>query len=685
MSDVFVFLGACAATAFGYLARHYGMAKLLWAWGFFMQGWKQAKPGYFTSFLSRFTTGTATGQEKQQHESENWWSGINEKARLLEEGRSEDHVVTEDGARDALVEPNAEDAHGASEGDGLKKLFKRGLELFEDASEDEPETAMDNSGYRNTNLHRRATEINPNWNLSKNYPDEINPSVKASINGTTLPIMAYYGEYSFTHVFVRGDDNLKVRVRPAKGDFNNWRVSPAPRLGVQDIKTSDGAVEFVLTSQQWKTHGYWIVKMEGYRALIILIDEEEDDEFSGDGIFYPSNYNVIKDGSAFATVGIQKALDDASAWGKKNGRHGKVVISYGKYLVGNLNIDSYTHIHFQPGAVFTFSGFRKDYRDDWLKSSANRYITWWLSTVQGSKNIKITGRGGLLDGNGKTSMDRGFDNGIGCAAMVPINTENFEWDGPIIKETGLWAFVPARSKNLTIKNLKVLNRLDMGEVDCIDVCESQNVTINRAIGIGLDDPFSTKTWENDKDVSRNWKGEPQQNKGITFRNCVAWTHCFGFKVGQGVMQDQSDILFEDCSVFNASVGIGVHHRWGKKTAMNIRFNNISIERITSTNMKMRTWFSVFVDAGDANSGGPIKNVTFENIKVLDIGTTKAKIEGTKGSIDGVSFRNVKILGKIAKSYDDLNIDRTLIDPNLVRGIVVLSTGTGRRKRREYAL
>lgn len=71
----------------------------------------------------------------------------------------------------------------------------------------------------------------------------------------------------------------------------------------------------------------------------------------------------------------------------------------------------------------------------------------------------------------------------------------------MIRDSGSWAVTPARSNDLTFKNLKIFNRFDMGENDGIDVNESQNVLVQHGIGIGLDDPYTTKTWDQTVDIS----------------------------------------------------------------------------------------------------------------------------------------------------------------------------------------
>ncbi len=72
----------------------------------------------------------------------------------------------------------------------------------------------------------------------------------------------------------------------------------------------------------------------------------------------------------------------------------------------------------------------------------------------------------------------------------------------------------ARSDHVTLTNCKHFNFLDMGEDDCIDVCESQDVTIERSIAISLDDSYSFKTWSEKTDIAKTWPGTSEQNHNI---------------------------------------------------------------------------------------------------------------------------------------------------------------------------
>jgi polygalacturonase len=111
--------------------------------------------------------------------------------------------------------------------------------------------------------------------------------------------------------------------------------------------------------------------------------------------------------------------------------------------------------------------------------------TWWIQTEFGSTNIKVYGRG-TMDGNGfhAQKVSKFVSN-----YLVPIATKNFQFDGPLLRDGSFWTVTVIQSEDVNFRNLKVINRRDIGENDGIDVVESSCVTVTRAISIAWDDSF----------------------------------------------------------------------------------------------------------------------------------------------------------------------------------------------------
>jgi hypothetical protein len=277
--------------------------------------------------------------------------------------------------------------------------------------------------------------------------------------------------------------------------------------------------------------------------------------------------------------------------------------------------------------------------------------------------VKIYGRG-TIDGNGKYATTT-YD--FASNLIVPMAATNFTFDGPLIRDSGAWAVTPARSNDLLFQNMKIFNRFDMGENDGIDVNESQNVVVRHGIGIGLDDPYTTKTWDQTVDISRDWPGSPEPVSNVLFDDLISWTYCYGYKVGQGMRQSQSGITFRNSVVYDAAVGIGIHHKYGAGALSDVTFDNIDIERISHENDDNRAWALFFVQNADGFGGGPVDGLEVKNIRVRDQGQTPGKLKGHNAQtmISSVAFDNVVMPGSAtpAQNLYQMNlIDRAFHAP-----------------------
>jgi len=451
------------------------------------------------------------------------------------------------------------------------------------------------------------------------------------VNGVEVPVVSYTDQYDYAGFSMSGlTANAEISLTDTGTEVTAFNISPQ-KFNINGT-ASGNKLSFSIAKGQ-----YLIVKIGNNRELVITADAAERDKplASGPGIFNITSapYSAKSSEQEMATVALQKAIDDAAAYG-----NGIVYVPAGVYPVGNLHLKSNTRLYLEGGAVLLFSGHKKDYQMNARKASQNRDITWWLYTDSGAHDIKIYGRG-TLDGNGKYATEKeGFGNHI----LTLLNTRNFSLEGITIRNSGAWAVLPVRSRDMVFQDFKLYNRFDMGENDGIDVIESQNVLVRHAIGIGLDDPFSTKTWSQATDIARNWPGRPKAQDNIRFEDCLSWTYCYGYKIGQGVLQDQSNIVFKNCVVYDAAVGIGVHHKWGNAAIYNVLFDGIDIEKLSHQNDDHRTWLVFLMQNGDKTGSGPISGISVNNIRVRDQGNSPGKIRGLNDSImiRNVSFKNV---------------------------------------------
>jgi hypothetical protein len=485
-----------------------------------------------------------------------------------------------------------------------------------------------------------------------------------SVNGTAVPINGYTG-YDYAQ-FSMGSGIAQIVVKKLNGtNVGKALISPM-KLGIQATLSHDTAT-FTLPGPQ-----YLIVKLDDQRQIVITADPAETEQLasSGTGTFNVTSppYRADSSRGSVTTKAVQDALNDASTFGSQPGHAaGIVYIPRGVYMVGNLELKSNTSVYLEAGAVLRVVPDKSLYRTtDAHKNSQNRDLTWWIYTAFGSRNIKLFGRG-TLDGNGMAATKAGF----GMNILVPIATSNFTLDGLTIRESASWAVIPVRSNTLQFTNMKIFNRFDMSEDDGIDVIESQNVTVQRGIGISLDDPYSTKSYtKTSGDITVNWPGNPEEVKNVKFDDVISWTVCYGFKVGQGVGDNQDNITFQNSVVYDSAVAIGIDHRAYQAAMTNVTFSNIDIEHIDNGNAGNRTWLAFTIEDQANDGAGPISGIQVKQINICDRGTTAGKLTGfsATSNISKVLFDSIKMPG--STTYATTLTEMNITNQQFVTGVTI---------------
>jgi polygalacturonase len=258
-----------------------------------------------------------------------------------------------------------------------------------------------------------------------------------------------------------------------------------------------------------------------------------------------------------------------------------------------------------------------------------------------------------------------------------MNCTGFTLDGPVLRDSGLWGVVVANSRKVALRNTKHFNRLDMGENDCVDICNSQDVTVERSIGISLDDPYSTKTWASHIDIAKQWSGSYLPNRNVVFDDCLSWTRCFAFKIGAGVWQDQENITVRNSVVYDSAHAIGISHSYGSADVRNVTFDGIDVERNTMTNLG-RSWARVVIDPRkpDGGDGGSVYDVRVRNVTVRDAGTDAVPVVGLSESksIRGLTFENITMPNRKAPAATLADVG--VVETKFADGIAVDHRGMG---------
>jgi len=457
-----------------------------------------------------------------------------------------------------------------------------------------------------------------------------------TVDGLNVQVTSFGGGYDYAH-FTRVSGAMNIQVKALYGSISQWAVSPK-KLPIS-ATVSGNTLSFTLNSEQ-----YLIVATDNRRLVIAIDPPYTKPASSGAGIRnVVTQYGADNQGGGFATVAIQAAIDATH-----NAGGGIVYVPAGRYYVGNLTLKSNVHLFMEGGAVFRFQGNPANYTQDAFKTSQNRWLTWWIKTTAGSTNIKIYGRG-TLDANATDTV--GTYN-FACNVVVPVGTSNFTMEGIVVRDAGTWSVIPARSNNITFRNVKMFNSVlnSMTENDGIDVNESQYVTIDRCLAIAHDDAFSTKTWAG-TGITVNWPGTPQPVNDVLVTNCLAWSDYYAYKIGEGTNQTQNNVRFVNNVAFDCAIGVGISAKWGSAPVTNTRFESIDIERVNGNSWGNSAWWHGWIHNVDGTGGAPITGAYLKNITVRDVGNTAAALEGLNATsrIDTVTFENVVMPGQTTRA------------------------------------
>ncbi|CAM1510747.1 Fc.00g082600.m01.CDS01 [Cosmosporella sp. VM-42] len=353
---------------------------------------------------------------------------------------------------------------------------------------------------------------------------------------------------------------------------------------------------------------YLIVKIDSKKEFVILADPSETDvpDPTGKGVFNVLHYDTDNTGGS-VTNGIQNAMDAAA---KSPGS--TVFVPPGLYTIGNLLLRNKTPLYLAGGSVLRFTGKSSDYKTLYTKSDLFPG-TWWIQTEFDSTEIKVFGRGAQFT------------------------------------------------------NLKILNRFDVTQDDGIDIVESEQVSVGRTIAISKDDSFSCKTWPEDTGTTVPYPYPPRPLKDVWFDDCLAWTDCYGYKVGQGVWGNQDHVTFQNSVVYTAAVGMGIDHKFGTGTSSRTTFKNMDIEALHGNAHGQAAWMTIYVEQV-GQGAGPVKDVYVKNIRVRQQGSRSGFLQGYNSSamVSGVTFTNV-YMGKNtvpAETLKDMNMLETSFSEDL---------------------
>jgi len=293
------------------------------------------------------------------------------------------------------------------------------------------------------------------------------------------------------------------------------------------------------------------------------------------GDFKITDYGAVADGKTSNT----KAIADAIAACDKAGG-GRVIVPAGTYLTGPIRLVSNLNFHLEDGATLLFSDNFDEYPIGGFKPLPERHQS--LITIANGHDVLISGKG-KMDGQGKKWWDdflphKGQKDYVETRpkGIVFDNCQRVRVEGLFLTNFQMFYMSPTMSEDVTIEGVTVYAPPKAPNTDSCNP-SGWNIWVNNCNFDTGDDNIAVKPFFPHKD------GRPSV-ENIWITNCV-------FKHGHGL-----------------SVG---GQTYGHLRNMYVR--NITFED-TDTGLRLKA------ERGD---GGPVENVTYENITMKNVKTAIA--------------------------------------------------------------
>jgi hypothetical protein len=264
------------------------------------------------------------------------------------------------------------------------------------------------------------------------------------------------------------------------------------------------------------------------------------------------------------------------------------------------------------------------------------------------ENVTICGRGILYLSN--------FERFSSFRGVRILFSKNITIDGIMTIDPPHYSIYIGKSENIKISNFKSFST--RGWSDGIDMMSSSNIDINDVFLRTSDDCIAIygSRWAYYGDA-----------RNITVRNSTFWadvahllnigTHGDSQRNGDTI----EDIIFENIDILE-------HHEpqpnyWGamainagdKNTVRNVTYKNIRVEHFELGQLfDLRVvWNKTYNPAPGSN----ISNIHFENIDYRGVTDNPSRIYGYDNgrTVDGVTFKNLSINGRVATNLEEANI------------------------------
>ena len=273
-------------------------------------------------------------------------------------------------------------------------------------------------------------------------------------------------------------------------------------------------------------------------------------------------------------------------------------------------------------------------------------------SAEGAKNVKIFGRGIVSGSIYSRASSNEYKIPVVMRAVSNLTIKDVAFFDP-----AGWALHIWKCENVLIENVKIITARSNGDGISLQSCS--NVEVRGGF---------VRSWDDSLVVKNSDLGS---TRGINIHDVTVWNdlaQCMevGYETYGPTMDD---IVFEDITVVHAfHKAVISMHNCDQAVISGVKYRNVTVEDCQTLGddrgdgeNDFLVDFTIAYNQEWTKSGGKrgaINNVEVENINVLKISpTVSCRILGDEEGTDvnGVAFKGVNLVGKQAKTAEDLKL------------------------------
>ena len=319
------------------------------------------------------------------------------------------------------------------------------------------------------------------------------------------------------------------------------------------------------------------------------------------------DYGAKGDGETLDSPAIQKAIDACT-----NAGGGTVIVPAGTYLSATVVIKDNVTLHFDEGATLLGATDLNMYdKIDPFTDGLGIEVGRTFVAAVDAKNVAIEGKG-IIDGQGSALKEKHILTDTRSESkrwgerpflLRIIRCQNVRVDGITLKYSASWTSHYAQSKDVVIKNVKILSR-GVAHNDGIDIDGCERVQISDCDVESGDDALCFKTTHSKYPC-----------RDITVNNVRLKSNQGALKMGTESMAPFENIKINKVHIYNTLNG-------GIKllTVDGAHLRNVVISDVTMENVRTPMLFRLGSRLNVFRKGQDEKQVTgtFENVVIRNV-------------------------------------------------------------------